>query len=130
MGLKERQEIARITNEVVPGYNQRLQDKFGTSMVFDNEWSSFEDDLDAIYSVGGLMNMTANALEWVGRDDIGRQAIADRIERVVLVNVQSVDQKAITLENGALRLQSTLSGDDWDGRFSDNAIIEWLENNL
>jgi len=130
MGLKERQHINRITNEDVPDYNTRLQKSTGQPIVFDNNWETFEDDIDAIFVVNGMMNKAVNAIEWVSRDEIGKAAIGSQIERIVLHNLGNEGQKKIQLEEKTLHLYSQLSGDDWDQQLSDHDIITWLENNL
>ena len=130
MGLKEKQHIARIQEENVPGYNQQLQERLGTDAHFDVDWTTFEEDIEALYGLDGFMNVVWNGIEAVTRDSVGKQAVAEAVKRVVIVNVQDVGEKAISVEDGAFRLQAALGNDNWDGRISSNEVQEYLENNL
>lgn len=131
MGLKERQHIARIQKEEVPGYDQRLQERLGTSIHYDIEWTSFENDIQALYNLNGFLNNVTNGFEYVTRDEVGKETVAAQIERIVIKNVPEVSQRAITREDKTLHLHTSLgNNDDWSGRISDYDIQEWLENNL
>ncbi|MGF1497225.1 MAG: hypothetical protein ACFB8W_10430 [Elainellaceae cyanobacterium] len=65
MGLKERQQIDNasksITCSAKCSSNQRLQTYTGMEMAYDVDWSSFEQDLEACYSIANLLNFIGNA---------------------------------------------------------------------
>lgn len=130
MGLKERQHIHRITEEDIPGYNARLQEITGQAIVFENDWTTFEDDIDAVLSINGMMNKAVNAVEWVSRDAVGKTAIAEKIERIVIHNLGKEGEKNIQLEDKTLHLYSQFHREGWDQNLGDTEIITWLENNL
>ncbi|GAB4454163.1 MAG: hypothetical protein OHK0029_08450 [Armatimonadaceae bacterium] len=128
MGLQERRQIERLKTESVPEYEKRLKEYFGKEIPYETDWESF--DLEATYSANNFFNFIANALEAVGRDDLGKEAIRESIHRIVVRNITDPKAKKLSLSEGTLLLEAALGSDDWDGRISDSEIITYLENTL
>lgn len=131
MGLKERQQIARIQQEEMPGFDERLQERMGTQLHFEVDWESFEDDIDALYRLNGFLLNVWNGVEFVTRDDIGKQAVGEQIQRIVVKLVGTPAEKKIAIEDGAFILQVALGADHYyTGSFSDSDVQQHLEDNL
>ncbi len=130
MGLKERQQIDYVQREILPVQNQRLCDYTGASLSYEVDWATFADDLEACYSLGGLLNLMGNAWEWVARQPPGRQALAQGITGILIQNTPEPKSKQIALNDKVLTVITALSDGTYTGRFQEHELIEFLEQNL
>lgn len=129
MALKQKQQIARIQAEVIPGQNQTLSQYLGTDAQWDIDWASFEEG-EAIYGLSSFLTNAANGIEAVTRDQVGKETVSKAFTRVVVKNVETPAEKRIFVEGGALHLYSAMTSDDWSGRIGSTDVQQWLENNL
>ncbi len=131
MALKERKHIEHIKTEELPGYEATLQQHLGGKAVpIQPDWSSFEDDLEACFSLTSFMNIVNNAIYAVTSDALGQETLRAQLQAIQIVNVPEPTAKKMTLSEGVLTLKTSLGHDDWEGRFQPNEIQEYLESQL
>jgi hypothetical protein len=109
MGLKERQQIEYLQREVLPTQNKQLREYTGSEALFEPDWSSFEKDLNACYSLERLLTSINNAFEWVARNPPGKAVLAQEIVKIVIQNSSDTSERRIGLENKVLTLTADIN---------------------
>jgi hypothetical protein len=66
------------------------------------DWESFEDDHAALENLWLVFEQPSFALEQVCKDDLGRQAVAESVHRIVIRNVPAADKVGATFAGGTL----------------------------
>ncbi len=130
MGLRERKQIAYIREGALITYQQHIREGLGYDLILDFDSASFEQDMDACYSLDQFINTVINGLMSVGNDAVGKAALAEHVHAVMIVNVADAAAKAITLADQTLTLRVAMSSSDYSGRMSSEEIETWLLNNL
>ncbi|NJK62622.1 MAG: hypothetical protein HC921_08025 [Synechococcaceae cyanobacterium SM2_3_1] len=130
MGLQERKVIERVQNEELPSFNQRLLEYTSSPILFELDRESFQTNLDACFYLSGFLNTVANAVEWVSRQPVGKQALAEGINRIAIRNVADPAEKRCMIQDKVWYIDSVLSSTDSECRFGDSELIKYLEENL
>lgn len=130
MGLQERQHIERIQTDVIPANNKSLHEATGGEMIFDPDWSTFQNSVDACLNLSSFLTKVIGAVQWVARTPVGKQALAEGINRIVVRNISDPAEKAMTLKDKIFQIDLVLSSFADEGRFGDSDLISFLENNL
>ena len=66
------------------------------------DWDTFEGEPAALENFWALYELPSYALESVCKDALGREAVAERIHRIVIKNVSSDDQINVVMEDDTL----------------------------
>jgi hypothetical protein len=76
----------------------------GSSISYEIDWDSFEGDQDALESLWIVFEQGSYALEEVCKDQLGREAAAEAVHRVVIKNVKADSEVGATFEAGTLTM--------------------------
>lgn len=130
MGLKERRIIQNIQDNEIPSHVRMYKELTGIELEFDIDWNDFQDKYDAVLNLNGfVLQQAQDAFHGVGRDDLGKQALAEQVRTLKVVRVDDPAQRSVTLADGVLTL--TVAPDhSWDGIIANSDIQEFLTENL
>lgn len=132
MGLQEKRFKATLQEEVIPYWMRFMQETIEKNIPIEVDWDSFGErkfnDLQYIQTTG--VEYVAGALREIARrDSLGKSAIRESIQKVVLRQEDNAGSKKIILENGILEIHS-----DWRessrGWFLEHEIIDIIESLL
>jgi hypothetical protein len=68
------------------------------SISYEIDWDSFDGDQAALENLWLVLEQPVYALESVGRDELGRQAMAESLRSVVVKNVPDADEVRASFE--------------------------------
>jgi hypothetical protein len=129
MGLIEKRLIKEAKEAWLPGEEEEIRTIAGGPVTLDIDWASFETDADALKNLQHLgIRKITNALRVVCVDELGKEAVRDGINRVVVRNVQE-GNASITLEKGVVTLSCAFKRGS-DGCLTDLQIARALEKAL
>ena len=131
MGLAERRLAEQIKTEQVPQFQTDLQTAMGFAPEVDIEWATFMTDSE--YPLKRMQdNLFYNLVEVmksIGRDAMGKEALAENIQKIIIRNVATPEQVAVTLADKTLTLTAALSDDTYSS-YSYSDIVSYLEPKL
>lgn len=137
MGLAERRQIAKVDEgleEVRAGLRQHL----GSEIELEIDRSSFPENkavLDGYdYYKDYGFPMLARVLTRIACDDMGREAVNDKIKKVVVFNT-GVDEgnggeKSLTLADGVLTVKQGWHYSYSDKLFDEDTLVQQIESLL
>jgi hypothetical protein len=130
MGLIEKRLIKLGREEWVPAAQKELQEVTGCQPVYDVDWDSFSSDETALNNVQNQgMRRITSAFRVICSDELGKEAVAEQVKRVVLRNVDDPSKKGITVADGAVTVQCAWGKGD-AGYFTDREIQLIIERML
>src|SRR4051812_19804928 len=105
MGLNERRKVQELQTTVLPGRSQEIAEICGTSIPYEVDWASIQDDFNALNFMDNVSCHRLNmALRIICQDDMGKQAVKDGLKVVKLKNVADKAQKKLNFEKGSLEM--------------------------
>jgi len=130
MGMLEKRAMKAAQEGWLPKRQAELDQICGTEVPYDIEWESFASNEKAInwLEYNGPHEVNA-AFRGICKDDIGREAVAEGVTRVVLCNVTEVTDKQLSFADGVLRLDCAFAKSP-SGRFTHKEIRTRLEEGL
>jgi len=130
MGLAEKRKMRELQETSFPERTAELLEITGAPIVYDVDWESFSDDLEALNFLDNLScHRTNMALRVICMDDLGKEAVQEGIKSIKLTNVKSKPKMHISLGGGVLDMRCAYALRT-DGMFSDNEIREVLMKSL
>ena len=131
MGLAERRLAEQIKTEQVPEFLADLQSAMGFAPEVEIDWNSF-----LSYNEFPLHRMKNNvfatlieAMERIGRDAIGKEALAEGIHKIVIKNAATREELVLNLSDKILYLTVALAEDVY-ATHGAAAIANYLEPKL
>ena len=131
MGLAERRLAEQIKTEQVPPFLADLQAAMGFAPQVDIEWPTFmtETQYPLTRMEGNLLTPLVEAMKNIGRDAMGKEALAESIQKVVIRNGPSSEQATVALADKTLTLTAALSDDTYFS-LGGSDIVRYLEPKL
>ena len=103
MGLKEKRILAEIRDEKIPTYERTLQEEHGVAATFAVNWDEWESDYaGTLHLDQGILFPVVSGIGRVARDTLGREALAEQIQRIVVGRKENLDEFGLTLGAGSL----------------------------
>jgi hypothetical protein len=103
MDLAGRRVVQEFTDRRIPDLEASIKGYCPEGDIAVNVlWDSFEGDDDALQNLWLVFEQPSQGLEAVCKDDLGRQAVAEKIHQIVIRNVGSRDQVGATVSDGTL----------------------------
>ncbi len=131
MGLQERRLIQQHTNTLLPQVQADLKQACGGDIEVVVEWEGFENDMAALERLSSqCFDRLVKAIEWVCRDDLGKTALREKVQRVVVRNVGTAAERDLLLSDGVLTVAGMWSSAYWDGLYDQNEYHKFLESRL
>ena len=126
MGLNERRKIKELQDTVLPVRVKEIEEICGAPIPYEVEWSTLENDLEALTFVDNISCHRLNmALRVICQDEMGKEAIREGLKSVHLANVKTKDEMKMTFENGVLSMACAYALGS-SGMFSDSDIRKLL----
>ncbi|MCW3053810.1 MAG: hypothetical protein JWN14_2980 [Chthonomonadales bacterium] len=130
MGLNERRKMKELQTETFPERTAELLEITGSPVVYDVDWDSFSEDLEALNFLDNLScHRTNMALRVICSDALGKEAVAEGLKTIKLKNVPNKADMQITFGGGVLEMHLAYALRT-DGMYSDNEIRAVLEKGL
>lgn len=106
MSLEEDRAKKDAEEKWLPKRQQALRDLCGGGEVsYEVDWPSFAGDLKGIqWCENNGPAMVEQAFRLVGKDDMGKQALREKVKRVVVRNCSDAKAKKVTFAGGILDL--------------------------
>ena len=126
MGLIEKRLVKQGQDEWVPLAQTELRELTSGSQVFDVEWDTFTDAV-ALNNVQyqGLRRINS-ALRLICSDELGKEAMNEKITTIRLRNVATIAARAISVKDGVLLVEAAWSKGS-DGYFADIELKQVIE---
>ena len=110
MGLQQRRQIQQLQTEVLPQRSQEIAEICGTAVPYEVDWASLEHDSQALNFLDNTACHRVNmALRMICVDALGREAVAQGLQRVQLRNVADPAQRHIAFRGGVLELHNAFA---------------------
>lgn len=130
MGLIEKRLIKQGQDEWVPEAVKDLHEISGGAQVYDVMWDTFANDAVALNNVQNQgMRRLNSAFRLICCDDLGKEAMNERVTSVRLVNVDKIADKGVTLKDGVVEVRAAW-GKGSDGYFGDYELKQIIEKLL
>ncbi len=137
MGLQERRVLQQIKEETERS-EKELQSKVGINLSLTVDEASFpSDDIKVlndffIHKIYGLTSII-DAFGAICKDDIGKEAVADTIKHVQLINTaqryEDLGTKKVEMEDGTLKIYVAFSGNT-DSLYKPEPLAKEIESLL
>src|SRR4051812_29136775 len=96
MGLEEKRKIKELSEVTIPERQRELLEITGSPLVYDVDWASFADDLEALKFVDNLACHRLNmALRAICIDKLAKDAIRESLAKIKIVNVKTPDEMSL-----------------------------------
>ena len=130
MGLEEKRKIKELSEVTIPDRQRELLEITGTPLVYDVDWASFADDLEALKFVDNLACHRLNmALRVICMDQLGKDALREALATIRIVNVKTPAEMTLAFADRRLEMRLACALRT-EGMHSDNAIRSFLEKHL
>jgi hypothetical protein len=130
MGLEERRKIKELREVTLPDREKELVEITGAPIRYDVDWDSLGDDLEGLRFLDNLSCHRLNmALRVICMDELGKEAVAERLQTVKLRNVKDKNDMKIGFSGGVLEMQCAYALRT-EGMYSDGDIRQVLLKGL
>lgn len=127
MGLLEKRKTKELAEITVPARQKELVEIMGGEVVYDVDWTSFADDLEALNFFENLScHRISMAFRGICIDQLGKDSLKAVIKTIKLKNVKDKKDMKISFSGGVLEMQLAYALHT-EGMYSDNQIQKVLE---
>ena len=126
MGLAEKRVIKMLNEEVIPEVTERLKAAVGKDIVIEMNWDSFETEKQLREVQHQCLGRIADGIEKLCGDDMGKEALADVMTKLVVNNIAEAGDKKIALADSALTVDGKWE-DFGSGIFTDSDYANQIE---
>lgn len=131
MGLAERRLAEKIKTEQVPQFLADLQTAMGFAPEVEIDWASFLAYNE--YPLNRMKNEVfynlVEAMKNLGQDAMGKEALADAIQKIVIKNAPTREELVLSLSDKTLHLTVALAEDVY-ASYGYSDIVYYLEPKL
>ncbi|MEZ5355882.1 MAG: hypothetical protein R2762_24890 [Bryobacteraceae bacterium] len=130
MGLAERRAMQELKEVTLPARQKEIEEICGKEIPYEVDWESLDGNAEALRFLDNVSCHRLNmALRVICADAMGREAVAESLQKVRLVNVGTPQEMGIAFENGTLEMRCAYAMGAL-GMHSDGAIRQVLEKGL
>ena len=130
MGLNERRKIKELQDITLPKRVREIEEICGKPIPYDVDWESLADDAEGLHFFDNISCHRINmALRGICLDDMGKQAVRNKLDLLKLKNVKDKSAMRMTFAGGVLEMHCAYALRT-DGMYSDNQIQAPLESSL
>jgi len=130
MGLQEKRRIKMLQDEVLPRKKEEVKELCGADIEWEIDWESLSDDMPALdnFESQGIQKVI-EVLYDCCCDDIGKEAVAAGLKKIILKNHKDPAMKKNVFKDGVLEVHAAW-GASWDGYPENYEIKQVLEGGL
>lgn len=126
MGLEEKRKIKELQEVTLPERVAEIEEITGVAIPYDVDWDSLANDSQGLTFLDNLSCHRLNmALRTICVDELGKEAIAETLTSIRLVNVASAAETSLSFADGVLEMRCAYALGT-EGYHSDGAIREVL----
>ncbi len=131
MGLAERRVQQEFETERIPTRLAQFKNEYcpNANLAVEFDWKSFEGDKAALDNLWACWEQAIQGLEGVCKDDLGKEAVASSVKKVVIRNVPAFDQAKAEFKDGVLTVAMAFR-EGGNGTLGYSAIAEVVEAGL
>ena len=130
MGLDEKRKMKELQEITFPDRQKELSEICGTPVLYEVDWTSFADDLEAMKFLDNLScHRTNMAFRAMCIDQIGKDSVKAVMKKVKLKNVKDKKDMKISFADGVLEMHLAYALKT-DGMYSDNQIKDVVSKGL
>ncbi len=130
MGLAERRMMQEMKDTTLPAREQEIAEICGKAIPYEVDWASMEQDAEALRFVDNVSCHRLNmALRVICADSLGREAVAESLLKIRLVNVKEPAEMKVVFDAGTLEMRCAYALGA-QGMHSDHVIRQVLEKAL
>lgn len=130
MGLTERRMVAELQQSTLPARVKEIEEICGKAIPYDVDWDSISSDAEALRFLDNVSCHRLNmALRVICMDTMGKEAVAEGLKKVRLINVKEPAAMGITFADGTLEMRCAYAMGA-QGMHSDGAIRQVLMQGL
>lgn len=130
MGLAERRMVQELKDATLPAREREIAEICGKTISYEVDWASLENDAEALRFVDNVSCHRLNmALRVICCDKLGRDAVAESLLKVRLVNVKGPADMKVEFQSGTLEMRCAYALGA-QGMHSDHVIRQVLEAGL
>ena len=130
MGLTERRMMQELREKTIPEREKEIEEICGKLIPYEIDWDSLSDDPEALRFLDNVSCHRLNmALRVICMDQLGKQAVAESLRKVRLVNVKDPADMSVQFNDGTLEMRCAYAQGAL-GMHSDNVIRQVLEKAL
>ena len=130
MGVEAKRQMKHFQDDILPAELKKFKESCGFDIAVDVDWDSFGNDADRIRGVSsnrGLKELN-EAFSKICRDQIGKDGVKSRIQRLAFKNIADRANKKMTLENGVFKIECAYDLKALtEGTFPSSAYRSYLE---
>jgi hypothetical protein len=130
MGLTERRMMQELREKTIPEREKEIEEICGKAIPYEIDWDSLADDAEALRFLDNVSCHRLNmALRVICMDALGKQAVAESLRKIRLVNVKDPSEMSVQFADGTLEMRCAYAQGAL-GMHSDNVIRQVLEKAL
>ncbi|RAV98226.1 hypothetical protein [Pseudochryseolinea flava] len=130
MGLAEKRLAESIKSEKLPAFESKLNQIAGYPIKLDIDWNTFTAyDQYPLSRLDIVFDDLESFVKKICKDDMGKEALKDKMEVIALVNTDSRDAVTMALNNKTLTLTMQLAGNTFTSQ-PDSQIADYVEKLL
>lgn len=131
MGLREKQQVRRYQEEVLPEIRARLREITGGDIAIAVDWSTFENSAEALDQLEHQgLGRIVDAVRGTCYNDFGKQVVREGLKTITVVDVPTVADKRVTFADGVLAVFGAYGTGNSEGMPQDTVIQHTLEDGL
>lgn len=111
--LATRREMEKANKEIIPQVVKLIETKSGAKVTLELEPASFaEADQDTWSGLNYACERIGAAMAAVGKDQIGKDALANGVKKIVLVRALKDAKNEVALKDGTLTVKTNFIGSE------------------
>jgi len=126
MGLAEKKVIKGLETDVIPEVITRINGLIGKDIEISVNWDSFETAAELMELQHQCFGRIATGLERICEDDMGKEALNESLNKLVINNITDASTKKIEFSDGILTVDGKW-GDFGSGIFNDGDYMSQIE---
>jgi len=133
MGVEAKRAMKHFQDDIVPAEVKRFKESCGFEIPVDVDWDSFGNDADRIRGLSSNRGLTElnEAFSKICKDQIGKDGVKAKIQRLSFKNIADRANKQMTLETGVFKVECAYDLKALtEGTFPSSAYRSYLEKQL
>lgn len=133
MGVEAKRHMKHFQDDILPAEVKKFKESCGFEIPVDVDWESFGNDADRIRGLSSNRGLTElnEAFSKICKDQIGKDGVKAKIQRLSFKNIADKANKKMILENGVFKIDGAYDLKALtEGTFPSSAYRSYLEKQL
>ena len=129
MGLAEKKVIRNLEENTIPDFLTKLKELSGKDIELDMNWASFQTEKQLLEVEYQVLGRICEGLQIIAQDDLGKEAINETINKIVVNNINDASAKNISISDSVLTIDGNWE-DFSSGIFTSDDYAKKIEEEL